>query len=227
MTDKFCVGIIGGMGPLAGVELQRLIIEATHAATDQDHIPVLAFTNPSIPDRTRSLAEDDGRTFTTAVIASGLLLADAGATVLAMPCMTAHSRHGQIQARLPVPLLDAVSLTCQQIVRLYPKRKVILLATDGAVKSQVYTRNQIGLSLNWQLPNPSQQTAIMDVIYSVKAGRTGDVVERLKRVMSHLETDDNSIFVLGCTELGLLLPQLDTSLGSLIDPFRPIACFGC
>ena len=57
----FRIGIVGGMGPMAGVYLQELIIEATPASRDQDHLEVVCFTNPHVPERMRSLAEDGGQ----------------------------------------------------------------------------------------------------------------------------------------------------------------------
>ena len=47
------IGILGGMGPEATSELFSLIIKNTKAQNDQDHIPVLIYNNPKIPDRTQ------------------------------------------------------------------------------------------------------------------------------------------------------------------------------
>jgi len=44
------IGILGGMGPAATVDLFDRIVRATPARTDQDHIPILIFNNPAIPD---------------------------------------------------------------------------------------------------------------------------------------------------------------------------------
>ena len=40
------VGILGGMGPLATVDLMAKIIAHTPAACDQDHVPVVAWDVP-------------------------------------------------------------------------------------------------------------------------------------------------------------------------------------
>ena len=45
------VAIIGGMGPMAGVKLQELVITRSKATRDCDHISVLTYTNPKIPPR--------------------------------------------------------------------------------------------------------------------------------------------------------------------------------
>ena len=46
------IGILGGMGPKATAELFFRIIKATPAKKDQDHLRIIVFNNPKIPDRT-------------------------------------------------------------------------------------------------------------------------------------------------------------------------------
>lgn len=50
------IGIIGGVGPLAGLDIVTKIIEETIATTDQEHLPVLLSSQPHrIADRTAYL----------------------------------------------------------------------------------------------------------------------------------------------------------------------------
>ena len=52
-TEKQIIGIIGGMGPVAGVDLASRVISQTMAASDQDHLPMVLFSFPDeIGDRT-------------------------------------------------------------------------------------------------------------------------------------------------------------------------------
>lgn len=53
------LGIIGGMGPLAGCEFYRMLIEATPAQCDQDHFDVILSGHASIPDRTEAVESGD------------------------------------------------------------------------------------------------------------------------------------------------------------------------
>jgi aspartate racemase len=47
------IGIVGGVGPLAGLDIFKKIIEETIATKDQDHIPVILSSQPQrIADRT-------------------------------------------------------------------------------------------------------------------------------------------------------------------------------
>src|SRR5262245_21332898 len=45
------VGVLGGMGPAATVDFLGKLVEATPARTDQEHLRVLLWSDPSVPDR--------------------------------------------------------------------------------------------------------------------------------------------------------------------------------
>jgi len=40
------IGIVGGLGPLAGIDLFRKITEQTPANIDQEHLPIILFSFP-------------------------------------------------------------------------------------------------------------------------------------------------------------------------------------
>ena len=49
--SKPLLGVLGGMGPLATVDFLQKLIEETPASRDQDHIPVITYSVPQMPDR--------------------------------------------------------------------------------------------------------------------------------------------------------------------------------
>ena len=55
LPKPFKLGIVGGMGPAATVDLYDKITRATPAKIDQDHFKVVIEQNPQIPDRTKYL----------------------------------------------------------------------------------------------------------------------------------------------------------------------------
>ena len=131
----FRIGIVGGMGPLAGVYFQQLLIEATPAQRDQDHFQAVCFTNPHVPERMRSLAEDGGRRYADAVRASARLLVAAGVTHIAIPCNTAHARLAEIQRGVDVPIVNMVALALHALVAEHGHgQRVGLLATVGTIE---------------------------------------------------------------------------------------------
>ena len=59
MNNLNAIGIIGGVGPAAGVDLFNRILSHTSAEKDQEHLNVLLTSCPSlIPDRTAYLIEN-------------------------------------------------------------------------------------------------------------------------------------------------------------------------
>ncbi|MEI8610376.1 aspartate/glutamate racemase family protein [Enterovibrio sp. Hal110] len=54
------VGILGGMGPDATVDLMQRIINATPATDDADHIRLLVDNDPKVPSRIKALIEKTG-----------------------------------------------------------------------------------------------------------------------------------------------------------------------
>ncbi|MCA1784360.1 MAG: aspartate/glutamate racemase family protein [Desulfobacteraceae bacterium] len=59
-TREKIVGIIGGMGPEATVDLMQRIIRLTPAADDMDHIRCIVDNNPKVPSRIKAIIEGDG-----------------------------------------------------------------------------------------------------------------------------------------------------------------------
>ena len=57
MDYKKTIGILGGMGPAATVDLLDKIVRAVKVNRDQDHPRIIMDNNPKIPDRTTAILE--------------------------------------------------------------------------------------------------------------------------------------------------------------------------
>lgn len=217
-TEKKIVGVIGGMGPLATVDLYRKIVEHTLADCDQAHVRTIIDSNTNIPDRTAALLSG-GESPVRELQSSARLLERAGAQVLVMPCHTAHCFYDEVQAAVQVPVLNMIELTVQELKRRGVARAG-LLATDGAVQSGIYQRHFEGSGIELLLPDPEGQAALMDMIYSgVKAGRSDYDTQAVRTVLDRLIDAGAQTLILGCTELppafemyGLDYPNLDPTL---------------
>ncbi len=86
------IGIVGGVGPYAGLDLMKKVFDNTLAQIDQDHLDVVMLSlSGSIADRTEYL---EGKVDVNPGLAiAGVLkrLEEAGATVAGIPCNTAHA----------------------------------------------------------------------------------------------------------------------------------------
>ncbi len=220
----FRIGIAGGMGPLAGVYLQQLLIEATPAAKDQDHFQVICFTNPHVPERMRSLAEDGGRRYADAVRATALRLAAAGATHIVIPCNTAHARLAEIQRGVGVPIVDMVGLAVRELLQRHGGgHRVGLLVTVGTRNERVYERAVPDAPITWMLPDDDDQRRVSEAILAIKVNEGRRAAGSLLDVARALAGRGADIIMVGCTELSMCLDALEPAGLPLVDPLRLVA----
>lgn len=223
MAERLVIGVLGGMGPLATVDLYRKIIEATPAARDQEHLHVIIDADPSVPDRTEALLHG-GPDPTPWLIAGARRLAGAGASFIVVPCNTAHAFLPQVQAAVEVPFLNMIDETADRLAEMLPAGSTIgILATAGTVASGLYHRALAERGLRAVAPPGDEQALVSAAIACVKAGQveraTSDLV--LGPALGLVRSGAQAV-VAACTELPLILRAGDLPV-PLVDPTRVLA----
>jgi len=195
------IGIIGGMGPLATVDLYRRIVLRTKAAKDQDHVHVLIDSNTNIPDRTKSIIAN-GEDPTVELIKSAKRLEQSGADFLIMPCNTAHYFIDIIKESVHIPFINMLEETVKYTYDKYGKDTVVgIMATDGTIKSKIYENYYSKLGIKTVVPEKTQEK-IMKFIYDViKSGKYDEGTDLLFECAEELRQKGAVTFLLGCTEL--------------------------
>lgn len=220
------VGIIGGIGPEASNYFCSLLVKLQKdAQKDQDHVPFLLVNNPQIPDRTAYLLTN-GENPLPALIDSALVLKSAGATLLAIPCNTAHAFNKAIEEATELPVINMTELAAEYIKQNFGENAVVgLLATDGTLKSRVYQEQftQTAPSISFLVPEENSQKKVMEAIYSIKsesvnAHNTSLLIE----VANDLIAKGADIIILGCTEIPLALNSKNCQF-PIVDPMELLA----
>jgi aspartate racemase len=198
------IGILGGMGPEATLDLYRNIISLTPAKRDQDHIQVLIYSNPKIPDRTKAIAQG-GESPLPCLIESAKLLEKSGAGIIAMPCNAAHHFLPEIRRKISIPFLDMIEETCRRLcVQLPGLRTVGLIASTGAVLSGVYAKSLTKAGIAALMPTEEDQQRIQAAINQVKAGvHDRTTQETFQSIGLRMAEAGAEAVILGCTEIPL------------------------
>ena len=224
---EFC-GIIGGIGPEATNYLFSLIIRFSGAKKDQDHIPLLIFNNPLIPDRTGYLVAGKESPLPE-LVRTAMVLKAAGASFLAMPCNTSHAFIAEIEAEVNIEILDMIQLTAKHIISHYGKDITIgLLATDGTLESMIYQDkfSKFALKTDILVPNKEGQTRVMEAIYGETGIKASFCDEHnatlLKNEAETLVRRGAKLIIEGCTEIPLVLSQKLCSF-PVVDPMEILA----
>jgi len=202
MTRMF--GIIGGMGPEATVDFYREVLRLTPARNDQEHIPVLIYSNPQIPERTKAILEG-GVSPLPMLVETARLLEQAGAGALAMPCNTAHYYFEPLQSSIQVPIFHMIKETADGFSRRVPDgRRVGLLATTGTVRSGIYQQIFDRKNIDVLTADPVDQDSIMDGIRKIKAATHDEVTALMfEAIGARLVKSGAQAVILGCTEIPL------------------------
>jgi aspartate racemase len=197
------IGILGGMGPAATVDLMQKIIDATHASRDQEHVPMIVWNIPQIPDRNKFIA-GGSISPSPAMCAGACALADAGADAIAIACNTAHHWADEVAAAANRPLIHIADAALAQLKNANVCN-AMLLATNGTHHLRIYEKRAAKYGVTLQKPDNISQVEITAIIALVKAGKLDHARETLLHVLARLSAQGASTFVLGCTELPLIV----------------------
>lgn len=200
------VGIIGGLGPLAGVHFYQRLIELTPSGSDEDHVPIRLWSSPEIPSRINHLRGRGPSPVPALVrIAQGLITA--GAEFLVIPSSTTHYYYNNIASTVSVTVLNLLEEVAQTIANTSVKR-VAIVATTPTVEFTLYQSAFAKHELMLIYPDPVSQTEIMDVIYAVKSGQPRqELQEPVLSIVQKPWMKSADCVLLACTELPLIFPH--------------------
>jgi aspartate racemase len=202
------VGVLGGMGPEATVDFMRRVISGTPAKDDADHVHMIVDCNPKIPSRMAALIDGTGVSPSPELCRMAKSLELQGASVLVMPCNTAHHYALDIVKAITIPFLDMPQLTVTHLSKLHmAHRRVGLLASTAVLKLKHYERllNERGL----ETVAPDEQSELMAVIRAVKAGDTSSQQrQKFARIAERLLKQRCDVLLVACTELSLFTDEL-------------------
>jgi len=215
------IGIVGGMGSYAGLDLLRKVYDVTPANGDEEHFPVTLISAPQkTTDRTQFLI---GQSIVNPSI--GILdiigkLATQGANIIGIPCNTAHAKPilNEVNKSLPagVTLVHLIESVIDHILTHYPQVKQVgVLGTTGTIAANVYKDALAEKGLEAVHPSAEmQETYVMGAIYAEDFGikaHSNPVTERatnyLLQASDELIAKGAEIIILGCTEIPLAITQ--------------------
>lgn len=221
------IGILGGVGPQAGVALMEMIIAQTPAKRDQDHFDCTLLSMPSVPDRTAYLLGESTTNPAEALLEGLQRLSRAGAEVCGIACNTAHAepilgplRAAIVEEDLPIELVDMLEEVGRHLAA-QAVHEVGVLATLGTHHVALYPRRLRAQGITVRSGTAEQQQAVHQAIYdpdwgikarSALTSRAKPIIQGAARAL------DAPIVVLGCTELPLGLPDLETDGITFLDP---------
>ncbi len=206
------VGVMGGMGPAATLDFLQKLHAATPASRDEDHLRVIADSDPRVPGRNAAL-DGSGPSPGPALAAMAQGLERAGAELLAMPCNAAHAWAGEIAAAVGVPFVSMIDAAADAALATGATR-IGVLAAAATLQSGLYRAALAGRELE---AIEVEAGAIMPLIWRIKAGDTGAGVRAaMAALATALAGQGAQAVLMACTEVPLVLGQGEVAV-PLVD----------
>lgn len=223
MSEHQRIGVVGGLGPYAGLDLVRKIFDRTRADHDQDHLPVMLYSFPGdIPVRPEFLLgltkENPGEAIGDIMVQ----MAEAGATIIGMPCNTAHSPrildvalNRLAAAGRTVRFVHIIDEAVSHMRRICPPgARVGLMCTVATLRTRLYQDALERAGLVPVILDDEGCARVQDAIsnreYGIKA--SSNPVSQTARDILHeaargLAEKNVAAILLGCTEIPLALTE--------------------
>ncbi len=238
-NDYPLLGILGGLGPYAGLDFFKKVMANTKASGDQEHLPTLVASVPHVlANRTEYLLQSKGENPGENMANIALWLENAGATHIAVPCNTAHSARiwdymleKMAKANSKVQFIhiidEAKKEVALQVKKLGITRKprVGLLATNGTIQTGLYPSFFSEDEFELVYPSEKGQEKVMDAIFNTSYGLKAfsenvkqEALDQLFGAIEDIKSQDIDLFILGCTELPFALTEKEYMGLACIDP---------
>lgn len=231
------IGVVGGVGSYASIDLIRKIYDYTVATSDQEHLPVCMLSIPHhIVDRTEfilgNISINPG--FSIAEVISKLN--SVGAEVIGIPCNTAHTPkiYNVITAKVAssCKLINMVKEVAKHLKLSFPTiRKVGILGTTGLIRGGVYAHYLSDYNIDVIYPSKEIQNllvhpAIYNTTYGIKSFSnpvSPEALQNLSKAVSFLHGKGAEAIILACTEIPLALKGDSIQGVPLIDATTVLA----
>lgn len=216
------IGIIGGMGPYAGIDIHNKIYQNTLATSDKDYLDVIHFAlAKGIPDRTEFLL---GKTAINPADVLANKICNYPLDVIGIACNTFHAPKifSVFQAKLgaDVQVLHLPNEIKKAVTASYKNTTIGVLCTLGTQQSRIYQDAFKDSSIRLQFPSESGCNAIHEAIYHEDWGikRKGRLSPEAKAIIEQEIKAFSGVtaVLLACTELPLVVDKLSSVL-PLID----------
>ena len=193
----------------------------TKAKVEQDHLEIIIYNKPSIPDRTGFIVGSSSANPIFDMIEAALALDKMSLDYIAIPCITAHYFYDELQAHIKTPIIHGVKETAIYLDN-YGAKTVGIMATKGTISSNLLQRKLEEYGIKAVIPGLMEQEYVNNIIYdNVKVNKPVDM-DKFNLVADNLRNQGADIIILGCSELSMIKKNYDIG-DDFIDTMEVLA----
>jgi aspartate racemase len=214
------IGILGGMGPMATVDLYQKIILNSPFNKDQEHFETVIVSLPTIPNRSEYILES-GKDPYYKMLEGIAMLEASNVDVIAIACNTAHHFVDRLSKKTLIPIINMIDIACSALAESAP---VVVMSTIGTASTGLYKKAVANKKAIMAYEfNEVSQASVDAIIAQVKAGNMPQAEQQMNTLLHDVPALKTATVILACTELPLLSGVFAQQGIAVIDPTLEVA----
>ena len=218
--NKDIIGIVGGMGSYATLNIFKRILDAFEAKKEWDRPRIIIDNNCTLPSRSRALLYNEKYDVVLDGLSSSVKqLMGFGANIIILGSNTGHLFLEKIYEKVPEAkpvVINFIELLASDVIK-DQVEDVLLLGTEATVDFNIYKNHLKGVNVI----TPSE-AEVKEINYFIEVVKQNifDQDDKLK-FRDLLQSFQSKHIILGCTELPVLIEGMDIPLDKCIyDPIN-------
>lgn len=207
------IGLLGGMSWESTTDYYRLINETVKKKLGGLHSAKCILYSVDFEEIERYQFSNQWGECAHILGRACLSLEQAGADFIVICTNTMHKIVDQIQLQIKIPILHIADVTAQELKN-HKINQVGLLGTKFTMKEDFYKNRLIEKGIEILIPDQDKCEKISTIIYNeLCLGQINDDSKQFYlKVINELHQKGAQGIILGCTEIGELIQQKDTSV---------------
>ncbi len=207
------IGLIGGMSWESTALYYKIINEKVKEILGGLHSAKILLYSVDFAEIEEFQAKGEWDKSAKALGEIAISLEKAGADFIVICTNTMHKVAPYIEEKITIPLVHIAEATANAIKKQNIK-KVALLGTKYTMTQQFYTQKLIDAGIDVLIPCAEDIEIVNDIIYKELCLGNMNIASKHQyiKIIRKLEKQGADGVILGCTEIGLLISQADTSL---------------
>ena len=207
------IGLIGGMSWESTVTYYKIINEVVKEQLGGLHSAKILLYSVDFFEIEECQANGDWDTSVEILSKAARNLEKAGADFIVICTNTMHKVVPSIEKQIMIPILHIADATAAELKKA-SIQKVALLGTKYTMQQDFYKQKLVEKDIEVIIPNDSDIEVVNSIIYAELC--LGNILSSSKkeylRIIEELSLNGAQAIILGCTEIGLLIEQKDTTV---------------
>lgn len=208
------IGIVSGIGPLAGSFLLYKIFEIAilkkNAKKDNEFPEVVLHSIPMDDFDENGIVKNES--VLKQLNNSIDILIKAKVDFIGIACNTVHAFHNELSNSCPVPILNIIDIVSKKVIERNFK-SVGVLSSETTKSLGLYNNKFASLGVKVFATKDNEQSVINKVILNIMSGEQLKTDKtKIKKISNRMISEGADAIILGCTELPLLVRNIDSDI---------------